>query len=112
VLSMIARYASGTAGREASWVALANDFAIPVVALIVAAAALRAVDLLMLRHRISAETARSEYLSAEIRGVLEDRFHGVTDRARQVDAADLVDRALGKDRRASAQGRPGSTAGA
>jgi hypothetical protein len=112
VLALIAGYAGGAAGREASWLAVANDLAIPVVGVIVAAALLRAIDLAALRRRISTDAAYSQSISAETRARLEERYPGVSVRARQIDPAVFVERALGKGRGASAPGRPGSKAGA
>ncbi len=87
----------GGAGAVGSWVQAAASLAIIVVAFLVAVALLRFVDALALHHRIGEHRERSRTLARDTRETLEKRFSGVANRAREVDARTLIDRALSRE---------------
>ena len=94
VMGLVGGVIGSEMAETASWQSMIANVALMAVAFVCLSALLRSLDLLGLRHRLTAQTRRSEALSEEIRTRLEGRSPGVTDRARQVDASDLVRRAL------------------
>ena len=110
IVGLIGGYVGGAAERATPWSELAIILAIPVGALIVAAAVLRALEAFSLRGRIFDDVAHSRELSMIFRATLEERFPGVAARAHEIDAAGLVERALGSDRRSEPRSTPGRKA--
>lgn len=111
VIAWIAGYVGGGVRDADSWVALASKFSIVTVALIVAVALLRIVDMINLRLRVSQQAERSRAISKQFRKLLETQSPGVAERAGKIDAEALIDRALQKEEHAAASSRSESKLG-
>jgi hypothetical protein len=110
LVGLVAGYVGGGVERDMTWVALAGYLGTSFVAFLVAAALLRLVDASALRGRVFARAKRSVVLSQDIRRRLEERDPEVAHKAREIDAAYLVDQALGHDSNAAPPRGKGSRA--
>jgi hypothetical protein len=111
VIALIAGYVGGGVRDADSWAALASKFFIVAVALILAVALLRIVDMINLRRRVSKQAERSRAFSNRFRELLEMQSPGVAQRARKIDAEALIDRALQKEDHTAASSRSESKLG-
>lgn len=99
-ISAILGFGGGLLGAEvlseASWQVVAIRVASVAVGVMLAVTLLRIVDVLSLRKTISREIRLSRERSARIRARMEEAYPGVSARARDIDANQLLDEALAK----------------
>jgi hypothetical protein len=109
-IAFIAGYLGGTSA-SATWQQTTGNLVSMVLAFVIAIALLRFVDAVTLHLQVSGRGARSRRLAEETRQLLKQHFPGVDERAQQIDAQELVDRALNVqvDSRQGTNARPEST---
>lgn len=92
--AFFAGHIGGATQAPIAWPALVANLATLVVAFIVAAALLRLIDMFALRRQRLDRVDESRAHAREMRELLEERYPDAAARARDVDAAGLVDRLL------------------
>ena len=98
IVGLVAGYVGGGMGHDMSVATLSGYLAIAFVAFLVAAGLLRLIDVLVLRTTVSVQRGRSAMLSSELRARLESRDPEIANKARNINAEALIDRALHYDR--------------